>query len=174
MTGMLTDPASGAEAFLSHAIKVEEEAALRFGELADAMRSGGNGEAARLFAKLAEFSRLHLADARARAGYRIRPVILPEDYAWPDLESPEAAAIWAADPMISKEAAMEVALEAEERGLAFYRAVAAATRDPEVRALASEFAAEEAQHVQWMRRWMGEEAAGFEEHGWVDALTHVG
>ena len=32
---------------------------------------------------------------------------------WPNLESPETAAIWAADPLISGEQALEIGLAAE-------------------------------------------------------------
>jgi rubrerythrin len=158
--------------FLAHAIKVEQEAALRFGELADAMANAGNAEAGKLFRKLSDFSRLHLADAKARAGFRDIPVMLPEEYEWPEFESPETAAIWAIDPMIAKSEAMEVALEAEKRGYLFYKAVHDATTDPEIKALAAEFVAEEAEHVEWMHRWIAEDKAGQAAHPWVDALEH--
>ena len=46
----------------------------------------------------------------------------------------------------------------------------ARTTDPEVKAAASEFVAEEAEHVQWMLRWIEEDKAGA-AHDWgVDAL----
>ena len=41
------------EAFLAHAIRIEQEAALRFGQLADAMNTQGNREVGRLFRQLA-------------------------------------------------------------------------------------------------------------------------
>ena len=40
------------EAFLAHAIRIEQEAALRFGQLADAMTTQGNREVGRLFRQL--------------------------------------------------------------------------------------------------------------------------
>jgi rubrerythrin len=164
------DPASSAEVFLAYAIKVEEEAALRFGELADAMLTAGNREAGTLFRKLSDYSKLHLADARARAGFRDVPVMLPHEYQWPDFESPEQAAIWAADPMIGKAEALVIALDAEKRGRAFYAFVQAATSDPEVKALADEFVAEESDHVRWLERWIEEDKAG-QPHNWVDELV---
>jgi rubrerythrin len=76
------------------------------------------------------------------------------DYRWPDIESPEAAAIWAADPFIGIEQALQVALDAENAGLAFYADVLAQTDDPEIRVLAKEFVEEESQHVAELERWL--------------------
>lgn len=142
------------EEFLVHAIRLEQEAALRFGQLADAMTTQGNREVGSLFRQLADYSKLHLADARERAGYRDLPPLRPEDYTWPDIESPEAAAIWAADPMLGREQALEVALEAEQAGMDYYSSVMKNTIDPELRALAKEFADEEAGHVAELKRWI--------------------
>jgi rubrerythrin len=142
------------EEFLAHAIELEREAALRFGQLADAMVTAGNREVGRLFRRLSEYSLLHLADARARAGFRTLPPMKSIDYRWPDIESPEAAAIWAADPFLGREAALEVALDAERAGLAYYSEVMDRTTDPEIRAFAREFAEEEAQHVAELQRWI--------------------
>ena len=143
------------EEFLAHAIELEREAALRFGQLADAMTTGGNKEVGKLFRRLADYSQLHLADARERAGFRELPAMSATDYRWPDIESPEVAAIWAADPFIGREQALQVALEAEQAGLDYYRSVMENTTDPEIRAFAKEFSEEEAEHVAELTRWMG-------------------
>jgi hypothetical protein len=45
------------EEFLAYAIKLEQEAALRFGQLADAMATAGNREVMELFRRLSEYSR---------------------------------------------------------------------------------------------------------------------
>ena len=100
------------EEFLAYSVHLEAEAAARFGELADAMESGGNREVSRLFRRLARYSRLHLEDAKARSGFREMPEIAARDFVWPDLESPEAAAIWGADPCSAARGA-RVALAAE-------------------------------------------------------------
>lgn len=145
------------EEFLAYAIKLEEEATLRFGQLADAMQGYGNTDVGSLFRRLSDYSRLHLADARARAGFRDIPVMLPEAYKWPDLESPETAAIWAADPFLAKSEALEIALTSEMAGYEFYKSVHDNTDDPEIRILAAEFVAEEAEHVTWIKQWIDEE-----------------
>lgn len=142
------------EEFLAHAIRLEQEAALRFGQLADAMATAGNSEVMKLFRRLSEYSLLHLADARARAQYRNLPQMTALDYQWPDIESPETAAIWAMDPSIGQGQALRVALEAEGAGLAYYQAVLDGTRDPEIRVLAKEFVDEETLHVTELRRWL--------------------
>jgi|SRR5208282_4207434 len=147
------------EEFLAYAIKLEQEAALRFEQLADAMATGGNREVSELFRRLSDYSRLHLSDARARSGFRELPKINTEDYQWPDIESPETAAIWAADPFLGRDQALQVALEAESAGLAYYQSILNSTKDPEIKALAKEFVEEEKQHVAELRRWIELQAA---------------
>ncbi|MGA8171694.1 MAG: ferritin family protein [Methylocystis sp.] len=142
------------EEFLAYAIHLEQEAATRFGQLADAMESCGNRDVGKLFRRLSDYSRLHLSDARARAGFREIPRMEPEEFVWPDLESPETAAIWAVDPFIGREQALEIALAAETAGLEYYQGVLDTTSDPEIKALAAEFVAEERDHVAELKKWI--------------------
>jgi rubrerythrin len=148
------------ELFLAYAIRVEEEAALRFGQLADAMDACGNREVGRLFRRLSDYSRLHLADAKARSGFRDIPKMRTDEFEWPDLESPETAAIWAADPFLGRREALEIALAAEQAGYDYYKKVLDETTDPEVRALAREFVEEESAHVAELRKWIAASATG--------------
>ncbi len=145
------------EEFLAYAIKLEEEATLRFGQLADAMAAAGNAEVGEFFRRLSDYSRKHLGEARARSGFREIPALGPDEFKWPDIESPETAAIWAADPLIARRDALEVALESEKCGYAFYKKVRDETSDPEIRALAAEFVTEEAEHVAWLETWIERE-----------------
>jgi len=140
--------------FLAYSIKLEEEAALRFDQLADAMQSAGNKEVGKLFRRLADYSRLHMKTARDRSGFHDMPKFKPGEFNWPDIESPETAAIWAADPFIGREQALEVALEAESASRAYYRVFLEKTQDPEVRTFAQEFVDEETEHVAELRRWL--------------------
>jgi rubrerythrin len=135
------------EEFLAYAIKLEQEAALRFEQLADAMEAAGNHEVGKLFRRLSNASRAHLNEARARSGFREIPVIEPSDFVWPNLESPETAAIWAADPLIGREEALEIALAAETAGLEYYKRILETTADPEIKVLAKQFVEEESGHV---------------------------
>lgn len=148
------------EEFLAYAIKLEEEAMLRFGELADSMGTYGNGEVAKLFRRLSDYSALHMADAKARSGFREIPKMGPDDFHWPQGESPERAAIWGADPFIAREEALHIALAAEKAGLDFYAHVLDTTTDPEIKALAKEFVAEESEHVAELQKWIAAHEAG--------------
>lgn len=51
------------------------EADRRFEELADQMRSAGNTEVQEFFQRMAEFSRRHLSEAKARSGSSGKPAI---------------------------------------------------------------------------------------------------
>lgn len=155
------------EEFLAYATKLEQEAAIRFDQLADAMETCGNREVGKLFRRLADFSRMHLAQMRARSGFREMPAMKPGEFDWPGVESPEAAAIWAADPLIGREQALEIALDAEAAGLAYYSSVLDTAVDPEIIALAREFVEEESGHVSELQKWIAAHRAG-------EALPAVG
>lgn len=148
------------EEFLAYAINLELEAANRYAQLADAMEACGNHEVCKLFRRLADYSRLHLSEARARGGFRDIPKMKPDDFVWPDLESPETAAIWAADPFIGRGQALEIALDAETAGLDYYQRVLDTTTDPEIKTLAKEFVAEERSHVAELNKWIAANKAG--------------
>ncbi|NMG44445.1 rubrerythrin [Aromatoleum toluvorans] len=133
--------------FLAHAISLEAEAARRYEELADAMHTFGNAAVEAFFRLMAHFSRQHLAEASARGGFRAVPNLRPEEYRWPDGTSPEAVTWAGVDGFLDVPAALAMALDGERRGQAFYAIIAATSRNPRVKAMAAEFAAEEAQHV---------------------------
>jgi rubrerythrin len=145
------------EEFHGFAGKVEEDAALHFDKLSSAMANCGNLEVAKLFAQLAGFSRLHLAEARKRAAATDVAKYIPSDYAWPDHETPERTALWAGDPSLSRLDALRAALVGERRGYEFYYSVAGITANPEIRAAAKEFYQEEAEHVQVLEAWITRE-----------------
>jgi hypothetical protein len=133
--------------FLAHAVRLEAAAAQRSEELADAMATWGNREVEAFFRKMAEYSRLHLKDAMDRAGFRAFSEIPKEGYSWPDGVPPESTDWWAVDGLMEMGQAIEMALEGEKRGFEYYDGVARATSNPTVRAMAEEFASEEADHV---------------------------
>lgn len=123
--------------FLGYAVKVEEDAAIHFDELAAMMEACGNQEVARLFRQLASFSRLHLAEAKKRAGSLDLSKVIPPDYVWPNHATPERTEIWAADPSLSRLDGLKAALQGERRGYEFYRAVVAKTKSPEIEVYAA-------------------------------------
>ncbi len=145
------------EEFHGFAVKVEQDAALHFDKLSAAMEACGNHEVGKLFAQLASFSRLHLAEAQKRAAASDAEKHIPPDYAWPDHETPERTALWAGDPALSRLDALKAALVGEKRGYEFYYSVAGTTSDPAIRAAAKEFYLEEAEHVQVLEAWITRE-----------------
>ena len=140
------------ERFLAHAITLEREAARRYEELAAAMGTEGQRELRSFFARMAHFSRLHLKQASERAGFRELPEIEPQEFEWPDGIPPESADWVGVDAQMDSRAALLLAIEGERRGHAYYAAIAATTTDAELRGIASEFAAEEAEHVAELER----------------------
>jgi rubrerythrin len=140
------------ETFLAHAIALERDAARRYEDLTAAMQTDGNAEVRAFFARMAYYSRKHLAEAQARGGFREIPVLAPEDYDWPEGTSPETAEWAGVDGQMDTADALQLALASERRGHAYYAAIAATTLDQELRAIATEFADEESQHVMELER----------------------
>lgn len=133
--------------FLAHSIQLEGDAARRYDELAAAMAGVGNRDLQIFFTKMARYSRLHLAQAMKRGAFREVPQLAPHEFEWPDGVSPEVADWVGVDAQMDGTAALVVALDSERRGHAYYAALMVVSTDPEVRLLAAEFAAEEAEHV---------------------------
>jgi rubrerythrin len=149
---------SEVEQFLGAAVRLERDSALRYDELADAISNHGQAEVVAFFRQQALYSRRHLAEVETHLGKRepwdgVEPEQDgdPKIYAFPEGESPEATAVWTADGFISVADAMALALDAEERGRAYYSVVAGSTADPEVRVIAEAFAREEAGHVRSLK-----------------------
>jgi hypothetical protein len=118
------------------------------------MHSAGNHEAEALFRRLGDFSRLHLTVATARSGFQALPPLKPNEFQWPEGTSPEAADWRGVDGALDVLAALELALDGEERGLRFYELISETTDDPEVARMAREFATEEAGHVAELGLWI--------------------
>lgn len=140
--------------FLAHAIRLEADAAAGFEDLAEAMATLGNREVEQFFRTMAAYSRKHLAEATARAGFRHPPELAPEEWEWPGGSSPELAGWTGVDGMMGVDAALDLALQSECRGRDFYALVAEQTENEKIRALAAEFAAEEEDHVNQLENWL--------------------
>ena len=145
------------EAFFGYAVKVEQDAAIHYDQLGAAMEKVGNAEVANLFRELADYSRLHLEEAKKRAGAIDYNLHVPANYVWPDHATPERTDLWAGDPALSRLGALKAALLGERRGLEFYHSVAGFSKDPEIVKQAKEFVKEEAEHVEILERWIARE-----------------
>lgn len=140
------------EFFLAHAVQLERDAARRYEELAAAMGTEGNRELGVFFTRMAHYSRLHLADAMARGGFRTLTPLAPHEYEWPEGTSPETAGWAGVDAQMGARDALQLALEGERRGHAYYAGIAASSPDAELRGIASQFADEEAEHVRELEK----------------------
>jgi transposase len=100
------------------------------------------------------------AHRSASGGFRDIPKMRPDEFVWPGFESRGTAAIWAADPFIGREQALEIARPAETAGLDYYQRVLDSTSDPEIKTLAREFVAEERSHVAELDKWIAANKAG--------------
>jgi rubrerythrin/ferredoxin len=145
------------EVFFSYAVKVEQDAAIHYDQLGAAMEKVGNAEVAELFHQLADYSRLHLEEAKKRAGAIDYNLHVPADYVWPDHATPERTDLCTGDPALSRLGALKAALLGERRGLEFYHSVAGFSKDPEIVKQAKEFVKEEAEHVEILERWIARE-----------------
>jgi hypothetical protein len=116
------------------------------------MESYRNDEVATLFRDMVRYSRMHHDSIVERA----RGVALPElrswQYRW--RQPPEAGGEEAFDPALTPYAALRYARENEFRAQAFYSRAAAESGEAEVQRLATEFAAEEAEHVAALDEWL--------------------
>jgi len=150
--------------FFAYALRLEDEAAVHFTELASEMELVGNGEVGKLFRQLAGYSRRHYDLTKTMAGDRASKVELPPDYVWPDHATPERTALWAGDPNLSRLDALKAALQGERRGYEFYYAIAGTSSNPEVTATAKEFVKEESEHVKILEAWIAREEWNRKSH----------
>jgi rubrerythrin len=142
--------------FLLHAVVLEDDAASRYDELADTMEVHHNDEVAALFRQMAGYSRLHLQEATEHATRYAGglPDLKPWEFEWPGAESPESGQPESTHYLMTPHHALKLALAAEAGARDFYAGVAARARSEEIRKLATEFATEEAEHVEALERWL--------------------
>jgi rubrerythrin len=144
-------PLRSTEELLAHAIAIEREAAERYAELGERMHDLGNDLVAELFLRLADTEEKHRRDLEARARELELPKIAPGEYAWFGSQAPETTAHDLVLASLTPHSALQIALEAEERALAFFEAARRHATDPGVAALAAELAAEEGVHIAWVK-----------------------
>lgn len=140
--------------FLAHAVALEQEAAERYAELADAMEVHNNQEVAELFRKLSAFSKLHLDEVKAIAANYDLPQLKPWEFQWTDGESPESAPSDRTHYMMTPYHCLQLALFNEKKGHVYYADRAHRATDPEVKKFAQLFADEEAEHVVMLEKWI--------------------
>lgn len=144
---------------LAHALAMETEATERYGELADQMEMHRKKGVAAIFRRLERAERAHLEELTQRCAGMALPHYAPWEFQWSAREAPETIAIERVHYQLSVREAVELALEHERRATAFFAEVAASGAPDEVVALATEFAEEEREHIQWLQACLDQEAA---------------
>ena len=151
-------PLTDLGSFLAHAVVLEDEAATRYRELADAMAVHNNPDVEALFRKMAEYSDMHRAEAIEHAEKHAGglPDLKPWEFEWPGDESPESGRLESAHYLMTPFHALGLALEAEEGAFEFYSHIAGTTENAAIGQLAEEFSAEEKQHVEALKKWINQ------------------
>ena len=150
---MTEDAATSLDAFFAAAIAMEEEAAQRYEEFADAMDMHNNVEVASMFRRLAAVEARHAEELMAQRGWTALP-LLPR-IAFEGCEGPETAPADAVHYLMTPWHVLTLALANEERAVRFFEQLARSTTDAAIRRAALEFKAEEEEHVELVREWMG-------------------
>ena len=145
--------------FLAHALELEHESADHYEQLADSMEIHHNQEVAALFRRLALLSHEHANSIGERADGVTLPRIAPWEFKWNCPGAPEGGDCLQGDVSYQMSAvqALELALHNETRGHAFYAHTASASGNAQVRALAAEMSAEEAEHLTLLQDLVAQE-----------------
>jgi rubrerythrin len=144
-------PLGTLEEFYAHALAIEREAAARYAELHLWFKDGGEDVLAGLCGNLAQAERKHLKALERRCHGLDIPAIDASGYRWTGAGSPEAPGLDVLRQVTSVGELVSIALGAERSAAAFFEWVAATSPDARVRALALELAAEEEEHIRWLR-----------------------
>lgn len=131
----------------AHAIAIEREAAERYSEFAERMDDLGNDAAAEVFGTLARLEAEHLDELLKRTAGMALPELAAHEYAWLDSGAPETAARELVFRLMTPRHALEIALAGEKRAAAFFESVVMRADDAMLRALATEMAADETDHI---------------------------
>lgn len=140
------------EEFYAHALAIEREAADRYAEFEESFAGRGEDVLSGLCRNLASAERQHFEELARACGHLTLPAIAAGDYRWLEAGSPEAAARELLYRVATPRQLLEIALAAELRARAFFVWVESTAPSHEVQELASIMAAEEVEHVQWVRQ----------------------
>jgi len=134
------------------AYQIEADAVDRYDLLADQMATHNNPELVAVFRDLSRAEAIHRDEIHRQAG-DIDVIAHARRMAkWKQGESPEAASLDESHYLMTPWHALQLALAAEHRALAFFKSVAETTKDSAIKRLADEFVEEEAEHVNLVHR----------------------
>jgi rubrerythrin len=139
---------------MAFAHALEQEAAERYVEFADAMEAHNNREVAELFRKLARIEHRHAEQILEEMRWTAPPAPPVGGYQWEGLEGPETADHTALHYLMQPYHALEIALLNEKRAHRFFNGLVRRATTEKVRRAAKEMAAEEAEHVRLIEEWL--------------------
>lgn len=141
---------------MAQALAMEREAVARYTELADMMEVHNNTEVAALFRQMAEYEGHHVAQILGDMGWAEEaPVPAAARRAGAGVtDAPETVPIEEMHYLMHPWHALQLALAAEQRAVAFFDALARTTTAEAVRRAAEQMRAEEAEHVALVRAWL--------------------
>ena len=145
--------------FLAHAIAIEREAAASYRELAFQMESVGNTKVAELFQRLARMEKLHELGLQSRAQGLKLPRIPERAHAWLDAGPTEVPRYELLFNRVQAHQVLLLALRAEQNARDYFERVGKRSEVAEIRELAEELVADEAEHIQWIERAIEQEPA---------------
>ena len=145
-------PIASVEEFYAHALAIEREAAERYEEFAAWFADRGDEVLAGLCRNLACFEREHYSQLVRGCALLTIPAIDPAAYQWLGDAPPETGARELFFRAAQPRHILEIALGAELRARDFFVQVARTSPSQAVRELAAIMAAEEAEHVAWVRQ----------------------
>jgi rubrerythrin len=142
------------EELMAQALAMEREAVARYTELAEMMETHHNLDVAALFRKMAEIEGHHVTQILGEMGWAEDMPAPREAGAWTSFEGPESVPIDEMHYLMHPWHALKLALQAEQRAVDFFDALARTTTREAVRRAALEMRAEEAGHVELVQAWL--------------------
>ncbi len=137
-------------ALYAHALAMGHEAQSRYREFAEQMAVRGNDTLAELFDRLADFETEHAFHLAKRSIGVPIPAVPVSAYGWLNVATPVPEAHAFVLRMMTPKMALEIALQAEQQGKAFFERVRTESQHADVRKLAAELASDEAAHLAWV------------------------
>jgi rubrerythrin len=140
--------------FMTLALAMENEAAQRYAEFADAMAMHNNREVAALFRKMAQIEAKHAAQIMAEMGWTSAPAMPAGRATWEGFEGPETTPGDEVHYLMQPWHALQLALRNEERAQRFFGKLARVATVATVKKAARELEAEEREHVELVKAWL--------------------
>jgi rubrerythrin len=150
--GSMHPPIQTIEEFYANALAIEREAAQRYEEFSQHFEDHGEDALAGLCSNLADMERKHFEELATSSLSMNLPSVPNGRYGWLEGDSPEAPAREMLYRIAQPRHLLEIALAAEWRAHEFFVGIARTSPSTAVRELAAVMAAEETEHVQWVRK----------------------